>query len=193
MALNDDPNDASKLTGYWEALGRFIHYYSRVENTMKITLRLVTETSEETARAVFSGVRVRDGIKYIRRTLNERGNRVPLRVDEAFERLSAITTARDRILHYGIQFDDDGDWVTDELFQVSATAKKTPISAKAIRDMANDTIVIWARLVVYNRQLLRGPRPANHPKWVGAGRRSWRYKPPQPVRGQGKTRATKPK
>jgi hypothetical protein len=194
MPFNIDPSDPTKLPPYWEALGRFIYYYSRVENAMKITLRLVTRTRPATARALFSGVRIRGAIDFIRRTREEEGRKIPKYVEEAFGHIAGITTERDRILHYGIHFYETGDFVTDENAQITSKVRVTQITVDDLRDMAGDTIVVWARLLIYNQSLVRRKQPwPNRPAWVEASRRPWRYRPPQPARDQGKPRGTKPK
>ena len=194
MSFNVDPSDPTKLPPYWEALGRFVHYYSRVENTMKATLRLVSRTSPATARALFSGVRIRNAIDMIRRAREEQGRKIPKYVEEAFDHIAGITTERDRILHYGIHFYETGDFVTNANAQIASKVRVTQITVNDLYDMAGDTVVVWARLVIYNQSLVRRKQPwPNRTAWVEASRRPWLYKSPQPVRVQGKSRGTKPK
>lgn len=165
---------------YWEALGRFAYYFSRVEQAMRRTLILSTKTEEPVAKAIFSGTRTREAIAFVKRALAEMGKPLPREIKEAFQKIAIINGQRDRILHLGIEIDEDENaFVSDEDMTVSSKARKDPISVSDLRALSSDTIVCWARLVVFNRTMIGSPHPSQK-AWERASQRPWRYKPPQP-------------
>ncbi|AQR74937.1 hypothetical protein [Sphingomonas sp. LM7] len=151
-----DPHDEDMLRGYWQALGRFVFYYAYLEDAMQQTLRRVTRTPPAVGKAIFSGVRVSQAISNIRRTYEARGEAVPAFLEETMQKAGAINSERDRILHHGIYFRawDEGI-VTDQARQLDRKVRTTQITVPLLDDLNWDTMVVWSRLVVFNRTLSR--------------------------------------
>src|SRR5579862_9713778 len=54
---------------YWEALGRFIDLFAGTEAIMQLVLWRYANVPTDTARAIFSGVRLKEAIGYIKRII----------------------------------------------------------------------------------------------------------------------------
>lgn len=103
-----DPN-------YWQALGHFIEAFANAEVAMFSLLAFYAKVQIKAARALFSGTRVDASIKLIRRMIatdlpaEERQKEIEL----AFSQLTAITDARNDIIHYGSFVTTEGRMTTN--------------------------------------------------------------------------------
>ena len=109
---SDDP-------AYWRALGQFVAQFAGVEVAIHTFLAIQAKVSPAIGRAVFSGVRTDQAIKLIYRIWDVSGLGAGIR-DEmtcVFNQLSAISTRRNLILHYG-------SYETSDKGRVSSTATR---------------------------------------------------------------------
>lgn len=102
---------------YFEALGRFCHEYATLEAVIFNTLRFYAKIPNPMARAVFSGVRVRTAMDFIRRIcqIYDPGEENKNDLKNIFPQLAAITTLRDDILHQGSVLTDDKGRITSNV------------------------------------------------------------------------------
>jgi hypothetical protein len=68
MPSMDDEDEST----YFEYLGRLVHTFSLAEAILFKFLICYTRVSDKTARAIFSGVRLKEGISFIRRLMEIR-------------------------------------------------------------------------------------------------------------------------
>lgn len=194
--MSFNPQSREKLGPYWAALGEFAYYYGWLEFAMLRTLVFYTGTPEPTAQAVYSGVRLRQAISFVRRTAEAKGEELPPELEEAFTKMATITDARDRLLHHGLQFEDpegDSAFISDERRNLPTRARREAITPKDIHDLAADTIVCWARLVVFNSDFKSHPTPFLEGWRDAAKNRPWRYKSASPSPAKQAPRPKKPR
>jgi hypothetical protein len=138
----ETPEGKERIRAYYEALGRFAAMYARAESSAHSALCRYAQTDGPISKAIFSGVRIRQAGDFIRRIMESTG--VPqAAIDEFTEyrkQLTAITTARDAILHYGAQSVAEGaGFVSDEVRAHLPTKVRTfPISPKILDNMTED-------------------------------------------------------
>ena len=66
VPASETPEGKERLRAYYEALGRFVDFFSRVETAVTLMLRLYAKTSPEIAKVVFAGARIETGSTYIK-------------------------------------------------------------------------------------------------------------------------------
>ncbi len=121
---------------YHLALGRFVDAFSTAEHNLKFALAAVANIPRDTAKAIFSGVRVSVSISFIRRIYESRTQDIPQDINDALSHMNTILTERDQIMHYGGNF--DGETL------VTSTAphtihKKAIIKRRSLDDIDNMT------------------------------------------------------
>ena len=62
-----NPRKQFSRDNYWRALGKFVDQFASIETGMHLLLQERTRMPLETARAVFSGVRVKDTMSFLGR------------------------------------------------------------------------------------------------------------------------------
>lgn len=167
-----------RLSVYYLALGRFAHRFALAEQGVHFVLRHYAGMTTSVARALLSGVRVRDTKSKLSR-LHEIGA-IPddkwLDLKILFDRLSIINSARDDIFHYGaINIAEDDGIVTNEIMALGEdriTAFK--ISVEALDNMTADLrkILVHFHLSHMGKPPLKGL----HPMLNEILRASWQYK-----------------
>src|SRR5208282_2675555 len=88
---------------YWQALGEFIEMIANVETMTFYLLTLYAAVTPDHAAALFSGTRLLDAMKLIRRIIASAGaaNKRHEELELLFAQLTAINAARNDIVHYG--------------------------------------------------------------------------------------------
>lgn len=145
----EQENDA-----YWIALGRFVHLYSAAEAAMQVLLWDKAKVSSEVARAIFSGVKVREAINQVKRICEAEGDASYEIIKPAFDQLSTITSARNDILHFGSKFEDGKpQFVTNK--RAAHTPDKIrhfPVSPEMLGQMTADLAVITTQIEMLRNQ-----------------------------------------
>jgi len=102
---------------YFEAVGRFCSEFSILEAVMFNTLAFYAKVPNKMARAVFSGVRVRAAMGYIKRIIQieDPGEENKRDLEYVFKQIEAINTLRDDILHQGSVLTDDKGRITSNI------------------------------------------------------------------------------
>jgi hypothetical protein len=167
-----------RLSVYYLALGRFAHRFALAELGVHFVLRHYAGMKDGVARALLSGVRVRDTKSKLSR-LHAVGVVPDDKWSELtflFDQLSIINTARDEIFHYGaVNIAEDDGLVTNAvvaLVEDRITAFK--ISVESLDNMTADLrkILVHFRLSHMGKPQLKGL----HPTLNEILRAPWRYK-----------------
>jgi hypothetical protein len=167
---------------HYEAFGQFIEAFAIVETAMALTLWKYAGVSHRVARAVFSGVRAKEAGDFIKRILEAR--KAPQakrnRLKYILDQLGEINSARNDIVHYGIQSVWEGNAVVTNALKAATKSKVTHFSASAeiLDNMTADLRKITMHL---NYEWLEKPRPAQDSLRMGLDNRvlqaPWKYRP----------------
>lgn len=127
---------------YHLALGRFIDAFATAEHNLKFAVASVSNVPRETAKAIFSGTRVKLAIDFIRRIYESRNELIPQDIDKSLSHMSAILTARDEIVHYGATFDGETLITTNAPHTIQRQTKTKRRSLADIDAMTADLITL---------------------------------------------------
>jgi hypothetical protein len=180
------------ISEYWEALGRFIHEFAKVESLLITLLRDLSKTSDETAGAIFSGLRV-DGAKdTINRILDATGQTdIKSRLQSPFAQLGVIAGVRNKIVHWGATYDGGEQLLVTNarLYPTAARLTEIRVGAKDIKLMTGDLFKIALYLILEIRDYGDGD-----PDWAREElKRPWLYTLPAPPPRRKETRRQAPK
>lgn len=180
-----------RFTGYWAALGQFIHEFSGVERELLELARYLAGLQEPVAQAVLSSLRVDDAKNLINRILDARGETdLKERLQNPLDQLGAISTMRNSIVHWGAEVRDDGLIVSNNYFAPSPDRiREFPVSDVILLQMTADLHQIGLHLFMTIRRDEATPDEIKQAERVLQP--PWLYKSPQPLprpRGTG-TRA----
>jgi hypothetical protein len=116
--------------------------FAHVEEAIQLTLWHYAKTHQTIARSVFSGVRVKDGMSFIKRIAEATG--APTEIQEElgnlFAQLHKITDTRNEVLHHGAQSVARGNaFVTNALLaHLPDKITLIPISPATVDEMTAD-------------------------------------------------------
>ena len=181
-ALTEDP-----YVEYWGELGRFIHYFSRTEHTLKRLLQTLAGTSDEVSGAIFIGVRMGTAKDHINRILEAKGDAVAKnRLEGPFAQLGVIGGVRDNLVHWGAEHEG-----TDDLLVSNARQSPGPGRVREYRVSPRDLVAMTEDLVRINMFLVVTMRPLDDDEriWGQYLGQPWRYKSPQQAPPKKGTRA----
>ena len=165
----------------FHALGRFVVNYARAEEAIQFVLWHYAKTHESIARCVFSGVRVKDGMSFIKKIAEVTGATTKTQRDlkDIFDQLGVITSVRNEIMHHGIQSIADGNaFITNALLAyLPERLTIIPISPTDLDNMTADIRKIIVTLYVQHAG--RPPLQSEENRRVidEFVRAPWRYKP----------------
>ena len=167
-----------RVSVYYLALGRFAHRFAQAEASVHYVLRHYAGMKADVARALLSGVRVRDAKSKLSR-LREIGVIPDDKYTELtflFDQLGIINGARDDIFHHGAINVAEGDGIVTNaamaLVEDRVTAFK--ISVESLDDMTADLHKILIHF--HTSHMGRPPLMGNHPVIEEILRATWRYK-----------------
>lgn len=177
---------------YYEALGRFVDMFARVESTVTITLWSYAGTKPEIAKIAFAGTRVDVGCTYIKQLAETTGAPQDVLNDlkDVLQQIGIINGVRNAILHYGATSVAEGRAIVSDALKAKGQPTEFPISPTALDDMTVDLHKIIVHL---------GYRHLKRPAPLGQFGRDvlsallnapWRYKHPVPT--QSKTKQGEP-
>ena len=171
---------SQKMVLYWQSLGQFIDQYAEAEAAISGVLWHLTKVTPSVGRAVFSGTRADAATKYISRLLEVKkiGQLEKNHIKYLFDHFGEITKTRNDIVHYGTQYNDDGDFiVTNERVALNKSKlREHSITANVLDQMSHDLEVIIADLFAF--LVRKSPHDLRivrmiYAKHIGA---PWRYK-----------------
>jgi hypothetical protein len=179
-----------RLRIYYEALGRFIDMFSKIEMAAHIVLRHYAKMTTATANALLSGVRV-DETKNRLQRLFDAGIMNEADWNDAepiFQHLAVINGRRNNILHHGAISVAEGFGIVTNanIAHTQERGTKFPISPDILDNMTADLRKIMIHL--YTRHAGRPPLLGAHPEIDALLRASWRYtQQPSPPAESGKS------
>jgi hypothetical protein len=182
---------------YYLSLGRFVHEFSRAEIHAQVLLQLISGTSQQTAKAIFSGVKIDAVCSFIRRIFEARGEQFPELLERGFSQLIAINNVRNSIVHYGAQFDGVEMYVSNHFKALPGKERRIPITPTTLEHLWADLQTIQCCMTAYIAPTLPPtPVPKHVIEYLLKGAHvPWRYKPPsqQQEHKNPQTRALRPK
>lgn len=170
---------------YVHALGDFAHRFSSVELAVHNCVLHHSKVSNGVGRAVFSGVRIKEGISFLRR-LADAGEITPAEWGEMkplLEHLNTLTDRRNALLHYGAEGVGEGAMPFVSNSSRALTWDKVdgfPVTARILRRMTRDINTIFLALSV--RHSGNGWAYTDVMRRSADRRRAqpWHYKSPSP-------------
>ena len=164
---------------YLLAFGRFIIEFSEIEQAMQVALWNLTKLEDPVAKAIFSGVRADDACNKITRIADAENwsNSKKAEWKMIADRLGHLRTLRNDILHYGVQWQPGGDWITTNRSfahtakKITTTPVSVPILVAATADLRKLSLHLFHFLFVDDMSVV-GTR-ALDPTLQSA----WQYKP----------------
>ena len=146
IRIEDDPT-------YWQALGKFIEKFASAETALFVLLLSYTKTDNIIGKIVFSGLRAKQAMTHVQRILTVAAvnKERAAELKYVFEQFSAISTARNSIVHY-VSF------VTSDLGRVASNITRAPtpdlvkemrISPEILETMSTDLEKIAHHLALH--------------------------------------------
>lgn len=139
---SNTPEGRGRERAYFEALGRFAHIFARTETVVALALWHFARTPHDIARAVFSGVRVKEATASMRRIADVQSMAADRRqeLDDIISQLTSINTARNDILHFGaVDVAEGAGTVTNALKALTDDKiQEFPISPEILAAMTAD-------------------------------------------------------
>ena len=165
---------------YFQALGRFTHTFARAESILTLAFWYYAKVPHKIARAVFSGVRVKDASAAIRRLIQVSPVTAEAKaeLDDILGQMIAINDARNDILHYGATDIAEGKGaVTNELKALTESHLTSfPISADILNNMTTDLLKIMFHLRLHHSGIPALRSVSNQLAATTALHAPWRYK-----------------
>lgn len=177
-----------KLKAYWQSLGRFIHQFSSVEQTVQLALWHYAKVSDDIGRAAFSGVRIDGAVTLIRRIaqVDDEASLALVILDPVFDQLIAINAIRNDIVHYGSHASGATDgFVSNAAFALTeAHIRETIISVELLEALSFDLSKINGHLAA-----MLWPNDPDRRNWSWYLKSPWQYKrPSSPSRDRHKSK-----
>ena len=188
---------------YWPALGKFLDVFATVESCMQMVLWHYAKTPTHIARAIFSGVRIKEAISFVNRILEVSTVTPEAKADLAyvFAQLTVITNVRNQIIHHGalpLAGSYDHLVVTNALMALTdSRVTSMSVTGPIIDDLTSDLWKVQAHLSArhFGNKILGddGLPESFSPEEREALKAAWHYKPPAQAKHPKKTREKTPK
>jgi hypothetical protein len=188
VPASETPEGKERLQAYYEALGRFIDMFARVETAVALTLWAYAKVKPEIAKIVFAGARIELGSAYIKQLAEATGadHEACEDLGNVLQQLGIINGVRNAVLHYGAESVAEGRAGVSNAWKAKGEPTIFPISPTALDDMTADLRKIATHL---NYKHLARPTPRGE---LGAEtlesvlQAPWQYKHPVPPKAQTK-------
>jgi hypothetical protein len=182
IPVSETPEGKERLRAYYEALGRFVDIFARVETAVTLTLWRYAKTSPEIAKIIFAGAKIELGSTYIKQLAEATGAPPEARDDltNVLQQLGIINSVRNAVLHYGATSVAEGRAIVSNVLKAKGEPTVFPISPTALDEMTTDLRIIALHL---NYRHLGRPLPRGSlgtetlDKALSA---PWQYKHPVP-------------
>jgi len=178
---------------FYLALGQFVSEFSEIEQAMQVALWHLVKVKSPVAQAVFSGVRADDAANKIAR-IGAAEKWPKARIDEwsaISGQLGVIRSFRNDILHYGVKWERENEWVaTNRQFvhspdRITNAPVTVPILEAAIEDLKSLGLhIFYFCFEPTNRSLSAYDRTQLN---------AWQYKSSPPASDPNKTPGSAPK
>jgi hypothetical protein len=180
---------------YYIALGKFVSEFSEIEQAMQIALWIISKVNSPVAQAVFSGVRADDAANKITRIgVAEKWDEQRKTEWKAIsDRLGILRTLRNNILHYGVKWERENEWViTNRQFvHTPDNVTNTPVTV-SILEAATDDIQSLS-FCLFDFVFGSGGKRMGLSAVDRTLGNAWRYKPSRQAVHQDRTRDKAPK
>lgn len=178
-----------RLRTYYEALGRFVDKFSRVEAAMTLTLWHYAKTPPEVSKVIFTSDKVDSCITKIKQIAKVSNVDSALQGDleDIFQQLGIINGVRNDVLHYGAEFVAEGNAIVSDALKAKGEPYVFPISPTALDQMTTDLDKIIAHLKTLHLGDSHAYTILGNPMHS-----AWRYKHPVPPRTPTKKAADRP-
>lgn len=167
---------------YYEALGRFVDMFAKVESTVAQTLWAYANVTPATAKIIFAGTRMDGACGYIKQIAEASNAAGDARNDlaDVLQQATIINGARNAILHYGATSIAEGEAIVSDALKAKGEPTEIPISPTALNNMTADCRKIVVHLGY--RHLKRPPPLGQFGRNVlnSVLRAPWQYKHPVP-------------
>lgn len=178
---------------YYVTLGRFVSDFSEIEQAMQVALWYICGIKSPIAQAIFSGVRADDAANKISRigVAQKWPDERKAEWKAISDRVSLLRSLRNDILHYGVNWERENEWVTSNRLFVHTEEKVTntpvtiPILNAAIKDLHSLSIYLLSFAV---QGKVVGPTALDRTLSD-----TWQYKPPPQGGRQSKSPGRSPK
>jgi hypothetical protein len=168
---------------YYQALGRFVAEFTEIEGGLQVALWNFAKVKSPIAQAVFSGVRADDAANKITRIADAENWSQKKRDNwqAITTRLGILRTLRNDILHYGAEWQIEGDWIVTNRGFVHKPEKivNTPISVQILSDATADLEKL--SLHIFHFIFADEGTPLGMATIRAAIEQPWRYTPPSPA------------
>jgi hypothetical protein len=177
-----------RLRAYYEALGRFVDMFARVETAITLTLWHYAKTEPNIAKVIFAGAKVEVGSTYIKQLAEAINAPTEARDDltDVLQQLGIINSARNFILHYGATSVAEGNAIVSNALKAKGEPTAFPVSPTLLDQMTADLRKITSHLNY--RHLKQSPTSDKDLNDLASVFYSpWQYKHPvqQPARSKG--------
>jgi hypothetical protein len=161
---------------YYIAFGKFIHWYARVEGATHGLFEWCSGLTQEEARSITNGQRLKDVMSMTRRLASLRKSAdVCNEINTIFDQLLILTELRHLLIHRGAEIFGDMASITNiRTAKSKADWQVLDIKIAEIRDAAHDCSFIWIRI----KELIN-PDPDSYWQHGDAAKalaQPWRYK-----------------
>ena len=143
-----------EIKSFYLSLGRFIHYYSMVEQLLIVVLHQYANTAAPVALALFANWRPDQTITTLHRVIQARKLRGPKIVElkSSLQQISIITRVRNDLVHLGAHGTEatgsEMNVISNHLLAYSRKVRRqTPISVEILDRMYGDLLEISFRLI----------------------------------------------
>lgn len=168
---------AESIRGYFAALGEFIHRFAELEGVLAIALRDKAGVSHDTACALFSGVRAREALAFLKRLHEAEDEDWHPLLARVQERFGSVMEARNLIVHHGTTMNLNDTFVSSKGRNLPGKGKSFPVSAKILSDLTGDVQTMIACVTLWHiRQFSPSLLKTAESVWGEASRAPWRYK-----------------
>lgn len=158
VAASATKDGQERLRAYYEALGRFIDMFSRVETAMTLTLWHYAKTPPEVAKVVLAGTKIEIGVSHIKKLAADTDTSPEKQADLNYvlQQVGIINGARNDIVHFGAKSIAEGQAIVSNALKARGDERRFPISPTSLDQMTTDLRKIAAHL---NYNHLGRPRP----------------------------------
>ncbi len=172
-----------RLRAYYEALGRFVDKFSRVEAAMTLTLWHYAKTPPDISKVIFTSDKVDGCITKIKQIAKVSNVHTDLQNDllDIFQQLGIINGVRNDVLHYGAELVAEGNAIVSDALKAKGEPYVFPISPTALDQMTADLDKIIAHLKTLHLGDRRTYTILGNPMHS-----AWQYKHPVPLKTQSK-------
>lgn len=181
----DTPEGKERLRAYYEALGRFVDMFARVEVALTLTLWHYAKTPPEIAKIVHGGTKATDaGATFIKQlaAVMKAPAEIQADLEDVISQMAEIKSVRNLILHNGAASVAEGRAIVSDAYKAKGEPRKFPVSPTILDDMTADLRKIAAHL----NEIHLGKR--SEYSLLGSPRLdAWRYKRPSPKTEPSKT------